>query len=431
MVETIQVDLLRPPTTYEWLVENSFSMVQLRQFCTELNLHFPNRFLKRKQHTVKALFASGAEEFLLKKLDEARPGLLPDMAARTSYQQTQAQQRDHGHTEVPQDVADEYVHDPSRFLDLPTQEELHGLYTDFYTATSSAAVTLETCAVCGRERMRAELGTRQLPLTTLPNRERLIPKQRHEKQELTHGILLARSACITTGPRLEDVQVVVCDSCFSELSTPRQEPPKYSLANGLWYGDVPWQLKCLTFPEQLLISRLYPRVFVIKLYPKDGRPHSPDTLQSALKGNITTFELNLDKIADMVNGSLMPQLPRVLASVLSITYVGRGHMPKNWLKATFRVRRYHVAEALRWLKDNNPSLYGDIVIDEERLRRLPEDDVPEEIWSFVRHEPEERIVELERAGYMASEEPQQPEAEDAVIEGERVALMKEVTLTNA
>lgn len=411
------VDLTRSPTAYEWLIENSFSMVQLRQFCVELNLRFPSRFMKKKQYVVKALFAAGAGEHLLKKLDEARPGVLSEMAARTTPVLYNQESSFHGHGLPPnmrgrppitraQQHDTEYDHYPSRFLDIPTQQQLQDIYADFYRATSSAAVALATCAVCGKERMKVEIGIHQVPLTLLPHSERLVPKERHEKQILTHGLLLARKACVISGPRAEDVQVAVCDSCYSELDSPRPDPPKLSLANGLWYGEVPWQLRCLTFPEQLLISRLYPRVFIIKLYPKDGRPHNPETLQSALKGNVTSFELNLDKVADMINGNLMPQLPRVLASILSITYVGRGHLSKNWLKATFRVRRYHVAEALKWLKENNPKLYGDIVIDDERLRRLPEDDVPEEIWSFVRHEPEEQVIELERAGYMNSEDPQ-------------------------
>ena len=67
----------------------------------------------------------------------------------------------------------------------------------------------------------------------------------------------------------------------------------------------------------------------------------------------------------------------------------------------FQVCRVHVGEALLWLKENNPRYYGDIVIDRARLERLPEEDVPDEIWQVVRQEPNFAVAEMERAGYGA------------------------------
>ncbi|KAI0309385.1 hypothetical protein OF83DRAFT_1019024, partial [Amylostereum chailletii] len=171
----------------------------------------------------------------------------------------------------------------------------------------------------------------------------------------------------------------VCEPCMTSLQDDKPTPPRYSLANDTWLGDVPFCLRALTLVEHLLIGHVFPRVFVVKLHPKDRRGgHDPSTLQSGLKGNVTTFEMNMDKISDMVHGSLMPQRPLILSFLITIAYIGKGPLPKEWLRGAFKVRRQHVADALAWLKENN-RYYSDIDINPTRLAALPEDDIPWEL----------------------------------------------------
>lgn len=87
----------------------------------------------------------------------------------------------------------------------------------------------------------------------------------------------------------------------------------------------------------------------------------------------------MDAISAMVNGQLMPRPPTILVSLISITFVGMGNLPKNWLRSTFRVRCHAVHDALQWLKLHNPKYYGQIEISPERLDNLPQDDVLVEI----------------------------------------------------
>lgn len=75
----------------------------------------------------------------------------------------------------------------------------------------------------------------------------------------------------------------------------------------------------------------------------------------------------------------MPQRPSVLASVISITFVGVGRLPKNWIRTTFRVRR----DAIR-----------------DGLNSLPLDDVPIEITSVIRQSEDMGIIEQESEGYI-------------------------------
>ena len=102
-----------------------------------------------------------------------------------------------------------------------------------------------------------------------------------------------------------------------------------------------------------------------------------------MRGNVSSYELSMEGITSMVEGHLMPRPPAVLASVISVTFVSLGNLPRQWLRTTFHVRRHFVVEALRWLKVNNPKYYGDIKISTARIQDLPENDVPEEILGLI------------------------------------------------
>ncbi|KAI0349342.1 hypothetical protein OH77DRAFT_1582337 [Trametes cingulata] len=131
---------------------------------------------------------------------------------------------------------------------------------------------------------------------------------------------------------------------------------------------------------------------------------APDTLQRAMRGTVSSYELSNPDVLSMIEGNLMPQKPAVLASVLSITFVAVGALPKQWLRSTFRVRRHHVREALLWLKHNNERYYGNITISEDRLQALPDDDVPTEVLDIVRQCDDPGIADQEGAGYVPTDD---------------------------
>ncbi|KAF8195697.1 hypothetical protein K438DRAFT_1968205 [Mycena galopus ATCC 62051] len=282
----------------------------------------------------------------------------------------------------PSEEEDEEIHDINRFLEFPGPDETKGLYRKFYLATSNAAVAM---AVCG----------------DIPNSHRLVPRVGHPAHELCFGKLLDSAGLVQDG---DVVQVKLCPDCLGALRDNKDSPPSYSLANNLWIGRRPWELQVLTFPEQLLVALLYPRVYVFKLYPKSRGPKKPEELQRGMRGTVTTYDLDIEGISAMVGGDLMPRPPEVLASVISVTYVGLGELPKNWINNTFRVRRDAVRRALCWLKTNNPKYYGHIQIDEARLRALPEDDMPLAITSVIRQSTDTGIIDQESDGYVPRHE---------------------------
>ncbi|KAJ3511695.1 hypothetical protein NLJ89_g3948 [Agrocybe chaxingu] len=286
--------------------------------------------------------------------------------------------------------------DMDKFMELPTSETVKECYRAFYNATSASAVQMTVCGVCGQEVGILEDKVTSIPLQDLPNAHRLVPKVQHPHHDLFNGCLLDPAGVQTNGT---STVVQICRKCFLDLKkTDCKLPPKFSLANGLWLGTIPWVLQVLTFPEQLLLSQLFPRVYVFKLFPKAGGHGDGTTLQRGMRGTVSTFELDTGGITSMISGDLLPHPPAVLASVISVTFIGLGSLPKRWLKSTFTVRRKVVHDALCWLKENNP-YYAKISIDSQRLQTLPEDDVPVEILSIVHESDDAGIVEQENSGY--------------------------------
>jgi hypothetical protein len=67
----------------------------------------------------------------------------------------------------------------------------------------------------------------------------------------------------------------ICFNCLQDLYA--KKILLYSLANGLWIGEIPTELAILNLPERLLIGHYFPAVYVIKLYPKQKGAKSWDT----------------------------------------------------------------------------------------------------------------------------------------------------------
>jgi hypothetical protein len=89
--------------------------------------------------------------------------------------------------------------------------------------------------------------------------------------------------------------------------------------------------------------------------------------------------MNMLEVIKMIKGNLMPWPPCILVSLVAITFMGHGELPKSWLKYMFHIHQQVVFEALQWLKEDNLKYYGDIQIDPDQLVVLPNDDIPMEI----------------------------------------------------
>ncbi|KAF7305862.1 ATP-dependent DNA helicase [Mycena chlorophos] len=191
-----------------------------------------------------------------------------------------------------------------------------------------------------------------------------------------------------------------CANTAARISRLELAPP-LSLANNMWIGSVPFVLEILTLPEKLLIALYFPAAYVVKLFPKRGRhtKWNEETINSGMRGNVSTYRLNTKDIADMVTGNLMPRPIGILAAVVSVTFVGAKNLPLLLLPEMFDVRRQRVLDALTWLKANN-DVYRHIEISRERLEALPEAGVPDSIRLNAHYAEDASILDREHSGYV-------------------------------
>lgn len=182
-------------------------------------------------------------------------------------------------------------------MTLPTKEEFHQCYSEFYDRTSGKNFTSSVCPVCARLVYAYEdPSAKSIPIEEVPNRDRLKPQQHDNPHDLTDGMLLDKAGLTHVNTK---TLVFVCSECRSDLvryNDPKR-PPRFSLANDLWIGPMPMDLRNLTLPEQLLISQVFTRVYIVKLYPRKGYGGDPSTLQNALRGRDVRFRLRQGRMA--------------------------------------------------------------------------------------------------------------------------------------
>jgi hypothetical protein len=100
----------------------------------------------------------------------------------------------------------------------------------------------------------------------------------------------------------------------------------------MWIGEVPPELSILTLLERVLMVKYFPAAYIVKLFPRQkGASHwSSSGLHSGVKGNVSTYKLNVEEIMDIVDPRIMPPPTKILASIIGVIIVG----PKNMLERT-------------------------------------------------------------------------------------------------
>ena len=109
--------------------------------------------------------------------------------------------------------------DSTRYLELPTTDEVKASYSAFHKATSSTALALSICGVCARQRLEQDTHFATVPLTDIPNAHRLVPRVPHAAHDIYEGGILLLP---------EGVVDQVKDRPFLTLDhvAPRQGPQK-------------------------------------------------------------------------------------------------------------------------------------------------------------------------------------------------------------
>lgn len=276
----------------------------------------------------------------------------------------------------------------------------------FIKRTDNHALKSAICGPCARERPIADIEAMLLP--DIPNSHLLKPSSYHDAHDLTHGLLLhkPRTSMGTQYPVSsvkDEVIIHICNDCSRDLR--KGQIPLFSLANNMWIGDIPHELRVLSLPESILVARYFPAAHIVKLYPKvkGAKYWDNDLMNSAVKGNVSTYWLDPDSVADMLDGQTLPPSSNILAATIGVTIIGPQNLPEKTLPGFLRVRRENVRRALLWLKAHNP-IYHDIIISDANLDSLPEDAVPQQLLETTRYSSDTAALEHERSGYVVADD---------------------------
>ena len=285
----------------------------------------------------------------------------------------------------------------STFMETVSEECRQDRICRFIDATGNNATATTTCAVCAGTFFNLEI--EEVSVSDLRDKQKLQPAKPHPAQVLTEGMLLHSTPSSIHSDPNGSLIANVCTSCASDLK--RNKTPALSLANVMWIGEIPLELKVLTLPERILVARFFPAAYIVKLYPKKkgARHWAPDGQHHALRGNVSTYRLNTDQIAHLANSDILPPSPSILSATVGVTFVGPKNYPEKTMPGFLRVNRERVRRALEWLKQHNP-LYVDITISNERIEALPLDGIPEEIYSVVKYSDDMQMLDEEHDGYV-------------------------------
>ena len=159
-----------------------------------------------------------------------------------------------------------------------------------------------------------------------------------------------------TGPVLDYSCSRVCNDCRACLR--RGRVPCLALANGLWLGSVPTELKSLWFVEKMLIARVQHTCANVKV--ASG--------MQKMKANIVAFELPTPKVYNM-----LPPPRQDMDDVLAVLFTGPCKpTPEDFKHTPLLVCHNYVIRALEWLKLNHAD-YADIEISHSNINEYSED----------------------------------------------------------
>lgn len=361
--------------------------------------------------TMKDIISEAGPSLLSKTAKRRRADLLDairessalqDVVVR-AYHQKQSRQIEGRQTRIKKarlndDITKHDNKDHSLFFKDPDEDVKKEALAHFIDRTNNMHTRQSSCLSCAREQFIDEM--MGIYIDELPNQHLLTPAFRHPAQSLVNGMLLHSPALAQSDNRMWGA---ICTECLQDIQA--KKTPLHSLANGLWIGDVPDELAILNLPERLLIGRYFPAVYIIKLYPqrKGAKNWDSNSLNSGVRGNVSSYQLNTPEVAAMTEGNLLPHRPALLAVTIGITIVGPKDLPVKSLPSLLSVNRNRVKNALTFLKHQN-HLYRDIIISEENLRLLPEDGLPAELLTIIKHSDQQHLLEQEREGYVIGDD---------------------------
>ena len=235
---------------------------------------------------------------------------------------------------------------------MPDKNLYHQIISDAIKKMDPKSIEEAGCAVCGLLKPSCELSR----LKSVKNLLHILQKEGITRVERKTGDQKVHEY---SGPVLDYSCSKICNDC--RMSLRKGKVPSLALANGLWLGKVPDELKSLRFVEKLLIARVHHTCCYVKVASGMRK----------MKANVIAFQSPIPKVYD-----ILPPPCAEMNEVLAILFTGPCKPTESDLSCTpFLVRRNHVAKALEWLQLNH-SDYADIKISQKNLDEYPEHEIP-------------------------------------------------------
>ncbi|KAJ7847669.1 hypothetical protein B0H13DRAFT_1557877, partial [Mycena leptocephala] len=136
-----------------------------------------------------------------------------------------------------------------------------------------------------------------------------------------------------------------------------EKMPALALANKMFLGSVPPELKDLTIIEESMIARCSSKCWIVQL-KEENQDLVLASTQRGMKGHIMIYPQQPSNIASILPPSLE------ITSPVCVLFVGSSPPTPEWLRdhaKPLAVNATRVRNTLQWLKAHNP-LYQDMVI---------------------------------------------------------------------
>ena len=157
--------------------------------------------------------------------------------------------------------------------------------------------------------------------------------------------------------------------------------PRFSWKNNKYLGTLPEEFHDMTLAERQICSLSHAVTHITKIYVSKSTSATEDDIYSTkLHGNVCAFPTNNHRLAN--------HLPNTLAdlnNILTVVYIGHRKPKKTNFRYVLRVRKQKVSDYLSYLLTHHKSYkeLPDSHVLWERLKELPEDDVPTGLFEQV------------------------------------------------
>ena len=183
-------------------------------------------------------------------------------------------------------------------------------------------------------------------------------------------------------------QISICVDCYKSLDNDCK--PAEALANFRWIGDVPPELRGLTWIEEMLVARAHVVGRVVRLQDREAPGYS------ALKGHVILLPQDTTRLLDV-----LPISPASLSDLVYIVWVGNAPN-RTKLSPFFTVRKQKVLDALRWLCNNHDD-YRNVTINDTELSNWDSVFITENLLNSIAQVSDTSTDDASRSG-LATEE---------------------------